>query len=318
MKRSFDRVSETVWKKCIKAKKNENGLIVTDGSNPEIAESLLEVGKRMCECGLIKIPVASIHGEDPPEWASEKMREVDIIIAPTRFSITHTRATREAAENGARVITMPNIREETFLRAIPVDYEKMKRFGERVKRFWEGNEFRIETRAGTDLTVFRGDRKIHNCNGLVEPGKINNLPTGEVAFAPIEGRTEGKLIVDGSCAPDSETMFGRIGLVKKPFRIDIGRGEAVDCGNKVLWKWITSAKNGTNVAEFAVGTNPRARIIGNILEDEKVLGTSHVAFGTSANIGGIVRSDIHLDAVYRKPTISVDGRTVIREGKFLF
>jgi len=320
MKQSMDlyKVSETVWKQCLRVKRGEYALIVTDKEKLEIANSLLRVGKELCKCDMIEIPKAKIHGEDPPEWASEKMLGKDIIIAPTSFSITHTRATKQAADQGARIVTMPNIKKETFLRAIPVDYQVMRQFGEQVKQSLLGNEVRIETRAGTDLMVFRGDREIHNCCGLVEPGKINNLPTGEVAFAPMEGKTEGKLIVDASCAPDSETKFGKIGLVKKPFRIDIDGGEAVDCENEVLWKWIIHAKNGANVAEFAIGTNPKAKIIGNILEDEKVLETSHIAFGTSANIGGVVRSDIHLDAVFRKPTISVDGKTIIREGKFLF
>ena len=45
---------------------------------------------------------------------------------------------------------------------------------------------------------------------------------------------------------------------------------------------------GRNLAEIGVGTNDRARVTGNILEDEKILGTTHVAFGASAGIGGTV------------------------------
>lgn len=318
MKQSIDNVSETVWKGCIRIKKNERALILTDGTKPEIVESLLRTGRKLCRCEVATIPVSGIHGKEPPERAAERMLENHAIIAPTSFSITHTAATKRAMDKGARVITMPNIMTDTFLRAIPVDYQAMKQFGERVKKLLGGNEVTVETRAGTDITVFREGRKIHNCNGLLEPGKVNNLPTGEVAFAPMEGRTEGRLVVDASCAPDSETKFGRIGVVKKPFRVDIENGEAVDCGNDVLWKWITSSENGSNVAEFALGTNPKARIIGNILEDEKVLGTSHMAFGTNANIGGVVRSGMHLDAVYRKPTIMVDGKMIMKEGRFLF
>jgi leucyl aminopeptidase (aminopeptidase T) len=318
MKQSLDKISEIVWKQCLRIKKEEQALIVTDKGKLDIANSLLRVGKKLCICKMIEIPKAKIDGEDPPKWAAEKMLGKDVIIAPTSFSVTHTKATKQADEEGARIITMPNIEKETFLRAIPLDYQDLKRSGERVKQFLSGNEIMIETRAGTDLTVFRGDRKIHNCCGLVDSGKILNLPDGEVAFSPLEGKTEGKLIVDASCAPDKETKFGKIGLVKKPFRVDMEGGEVVDCENEVLWKWITHAKNGANVAELGIGTNPKARITGNILEDEKVLGTAHIAFGTSANIGGVVRSDIHLDAVFRKPTISVDGKVIMKEGKFLF
>jgi aminopeptidase len=318
MKQSLDSVSEIVWRRCLRIKRGERALVITDGDKPEIAGSLLKTGEGLCKCEMIEIPRAGIHGEEPPEWAARKMLDADAVIAPTSFSITHTMATKQAMDRGARVITMPAIKKETYMRAIPVDYQAMKRSGERLKQFLSGNEVRAETRAGTDLAVFRDDRKIHNCSGLVRPGEVLNLPDGEVAFAPLEGKTEGRIVIDASCAPDGETKFGKVGLVKKPFRIDIEGGEAVDCGNGVLWRWITSAENGANVAEFAIGTNPRARITGNILEDEKVLGTSHVAFGTNANIGGIVRSSLHLDAVFRKPTIYVDGRMIMREGRFLF
>jgi leucyl aminopeptidase (aminopeptidase T) len=318
MKQSLHSVSETVWKDCIKVKSREKGLVITDGTNPDIADSLAGVGMGMCDCEMIKIPVANINGEDPPEWASEKMLGVDIIIAPTRFSITHTKSTKQAAEKGARIITMPNILMDTYLRAIPIDYTKVNEYGENLKKNFGGNEFRVETKAGTDLTLFRENREVFNSHGMIEPGMILNLPTGEVGFAPMENKTEGILMVDGSCAPDSKTKFGSIGLVKKPFKVLINKGEAIDCENDVLWNWITSSTNGSNVAEFAVGTNPSATIIGNILEDEKVLETSHVAFGTNINNGGTVRSDIHLDAVFRNPKISVDEKMIIKEGKFLF
>ena len=115
MKQSLDGVSETVWKECLRVKKNENSLIVTDSGKLEIANSLLRVGKKLCRCDMIEIPKAGIHGEEPPGWASEKMLEKDVVIAPTSFSITHTKATKQAMDQGARIITMPNIQNETFL-----------------------------------------------------------------------------------------------------------------------------------------------------------------------------------------------------------
>ena len=73
-----------------------------------------------------------------------------------------------------------------------------------------------------------------------------------------------------------------------------------------------------NMAEFGIGTNPKARITGTILEDEKVKGTAHIAFGTNASFGGKIQTSIHLDYVFDKPTITIDGREIVREGEFLF
>ncbi|HEY3945326.1 MAG TPA: hypothetical protein VGL78_08880, partial [Solirubrobacteraceae bacterium] len=74
---------------------------------------------------------------------------------------------------------------------------------------------------------------------------------------------------------------------------------------------------GTNLAELGVGTNDRARLTGKVLEDEKILGTVHVAFGASAGIGGTVSVPIHLDAVVLEASLEVDGKAVLDEGRFV-
>ena len=72
---------------------------------------------------------------------------------------------------------------------------------------------------------------------------------------------------------------------------------------------------GTNLAELGVGTNDRARLTGNVLEDEKILGTVHVAFGASAAIGGTVSVPIHLDVVVLNASLEIDGRPVLEDGE---
>jgi leucyl aminopeptidase (aminopeptidase T) len=74
---------------------------------------------------------------------------------------------------------------------------------------------------------------------------------------------------------------------------------------------------GTNLAELGVGTNDRATLTGNVLEDEKILGTIHVAFGASIAIGGTVSVPIHLDCVVTEASLSIDGTQVLDEGRFV-
>ena len=76
--------------------------------------------------------------------------------------------------------------------------------------------------------------------------------------------------------------------------------------------------DGTNLAELGVGTNERATLTGNVLEDEKILGTAHVAFGASAAIGGTVQVPVHLDCVVMTPDVTVDGEPLVRGGELLF
>ena len=66
-----------------------------------------------------------------------------------------------------------------------------------------------------------------------------------------------------------------------------------------------------------MGTNDRAELTGLVLEDEKILGTVHVAFGASAGIGGTVAVPIHLDVVVLKASLEIDGQPVLEEGRFV-
>ena len=54
-----------------------------------------------------------------------------------------------------------------------------------------------------------------------------------------------------------------------------------------------------------------------MLEDEKILGTAHVAFGASAAIGGTIQVPVHLDCVVMRPEVTIDGKTIVRDGELL-
>ena len=69
-----------------------------------------------------------------------------------------------------------------------------------------------------------------------------------------------------------------------------------------------------NIAEVGIGTNHQAQIDGAILEDEKVLGTVHIALGNNSAMGGKVSVPIHLDGLIRSATLSVDDRILLENG----
>ena len=75
-----------------------------------------------------------------------------------------------------------------------------------------------------------------------------------------------------------------------------------------------SERNGT-IGELGIGTNPAARLTGIILEDEKIYGTVHIAFGTNVSFGGINKADCHLDGVIMNPTVYFDDQLVLDNGK---
>ena len=76
-------------------------------------------------------------------------------------------------------------------------------------------------------------------------------------------------------------------------------------------------KEAYNLAELGIGTHDKALITGNVLEDEKVIGTVHIAFGDNKSMGGVIRVASHLDGVITKPTVEADGEVIMRDGEFL-
>ncbi|RLJ07775.1 MAG: aminopeptidase [Candidatus Aenigmatarchaeota archaeon] len=307
------KACKTVWK-CVELKK-ENVLIVCDIERLGVAKDLWKTGKPLSkECSLVLIKERSVDGEEPGKEVEKAMLASDVIVFVTKFSFTHTKATKKAVKNGSRIVSMPGITDDVFIRAVPANYNKIKKTGEKIKRLL-GNEIRITTKRGTDLVLYRDNRKVYNSCGMLKQSGVINLPDGEVFFAPVEGKAYGKVIIDLVASPYQKTKFGRIGKVKEPFEIVIEKGKAVEVGNRVLRKWLFSAKNGNVLCEFGIGTNPKAKTEESVLEGEKAKGTAHVAFGSNTGFGGKNQSSIHLDCVFDKPTVYSDGKEIIKNGK---
>ena len=112
-----------------------------------------------------------------------------------------------------------------------------------------------------------------------------------------------------------------LGLSDEPATLTLKGGKLVSAEGGVgpAYLRLLSAHGdlGRNLAELGVGTNEQARLTGSVLEDEKILGTIHVAFGASAAIGGTVSVPIHLDAVVSRASLTIDGVTVLDAGHFV-
>ena len=159
-------------------------------------------------------------------------------------------------------------------------------------------------------------RSVDRATGLLfKPGDFGNLPAGEVYVAPVEGSAEGKLVFDGSIAS--------VGLLRKPVTVAVKNGYATQItGGREATKFdgllgAVQKKEAYNIAELGVGCNPKGRLIGIILEDEKIYGTVHVALGDNSTFGGSVQAGIHLDGIMLKPTVFLDDRIVIKDGAWV-
>ena len=282
-----------------------------------MAKAFFEAGIGITEKTLlVQIPVADVNGQEPPKEVAELMRLHNVVVCPTYRSLTHTDARRNACKAGARVATMPNISEDTMIRTLNADYQKIAKRTQRLASLLdEAKLVHLSSPLGTNLLMpIEGIKAIASTGLLLEKGQGGNLPSGEAFLMPQEGKSEGTLVVDASVAG--------IGKLNKPIKITIKNGFAVKMeGGKEadqLFAMLSRfGKDGMNVAEFGIGTNHAAQIIGNILEDEKVLGTAHVAFGNNISMGGTYAVGIHIDGVITKPSIYLDDHPLMLEGKLV-
>jgi leucyl aminopeptidase (aminopeptidase T) len=112
-------------------------------------------------------------------------------------------------------------------------------------------------------------------------------------------------------------------VLKKPVTVTVKEGFATSItgGREAsIFDSLLSAvkkREAYNIAELGVGCNPKGRLIGIILEDEKVYGTVHVALGDNSTFGGKVQAGIHLDGIMLKPTMFIDGQIVIKDGAWV-
>jgi len=306
--------ARTAIKWCLRVKPRERVLIITDPEKKQIGEALFKAAEEQrAEAMCLKMLPRKKHGEEPPELVAEAMKHADVIIAPTTYSLSHTQARKAANKKGARIATMPGMTIPMMSKGgMTADFKAIEKKAEKIhKVIRRGKEVHITTALGTDLRFsIKGRKWIKDTGILNTRGAFGNLPAGEIFIPPLEGTSEGVLFVDGSF----------LEKVTKPARIDIKDGFATKITNAQLVKKSLDSvgQKGRNVAEFGIGLNPAAKIIGNVLEDEKVLGTIHIAFGDNSTFGGKTQAGVHIDGIVKKPTVVVDDITLLDKGNLKY
>ncbi len=306
---------------CMGVKSRESVLILADTDKMEIGEALFNAAHEVTsKVILVVMPPASGDGEEPILMVRELMKNANVILAPTTFSITHTRARRQASRAGARIATMPGITNEMMSRGgITADFKEIeKRIKEIAPKIKNKSKARVISSQGTDITFsIEGRKWILEDTGICnKKGTYTNLPAGEIFIAPVEGTVNGTIVVDGAFMEK----------LKNPIVETVEKGKVVEFmgkgSEKVESILINAAdrlkqpQNAYKVGKFGIGMNPKSRIIGDILEDEKTLGTIHFGFGGNDTFGGTIRSPVHMEGIVMKPTVMLDDLEIIKDGKF--
>ncbi len=310
----LEQAVRAVVRDCLAVTDGAEVLVVCNPATRGLGESLRdEADEAGADAVLALISERESHAAEPPRTVAEAMGAADVVLAPTVQSLSHTAARKRASEAGARIATLPGVTEEMLARVMSADMAELRRRGRAVAdRLDAADEAVLTCPNGSDLHLdLRGRDAIPDAGELGERGAFGNLPCGEGFIAPAGGW--GTLVVDGSMAG--------VGRVSDPVELVVEDGHLTSArgGQGMAFMDLLTAhgEDGTNVAELGIGTNEKATVTGNILEDEKILGTAHVAFGASAAIGGTVQVPVHLDVVVIKPTVELDGEPIVRDGELL-
>ena len=293
-------------------RKNESVCVLADNQVPaSFTKPLIEAEETRAEIHLLRVKRTNI--QSPLVLQTLTRYAVVFVFSTANFvfdSITKVTAT------GSRIVAVPCIDAST-MKSILVDYESMRKDGERLGRIVSrGREMRITSPLGSDLVFSTHGRKPgYLGEKATRRGEYVMLPTGAMTIGPVEDFGEGSLVIDGV------TWF--LGRVSAPFKLVVKRGRVVDIlgrGREATWMRNVLKppfQNVNRLAEFLIGVNPKATYEGYMPGGEKVRGAISMDVGYHSGEGDTeVGKHTDIGSV-RNATLTVDDETIVDHGRLL-
>ena len=318
--------AEKALKSVLSFDQGQNLLVVTDTEKQDIGHAFISGAKRL---GGLNIDLYSISQhrrplEKLPKELKGIYKDYHVVVnafsgdakeTPFRVELLYDEIAYDI-----RVAHAPGITKEMMYKGpMNVDYKEIVEDAMNLMdKFKMAKEVHITTKLGTDLILDILDRGF-STDVIIDKKSFGNLPAGEIWCAPTETKGHGKVVVDGS--------IGDIGMLDAPLTLTLKDGHLVGMeseDDKVvqrLWNLVTIDPMASIIGELGIGLNPNARLVGNLLEDEKAGETAHIAFGNNMDMqNGTNNSKTHRDFLFNKPSMVVtytDGtsKEVIRDGK---
>ncbi len=311
--------SRMIIERVLGIKPGERVCIFTDTQCPQSITHLLAATSQAAgaETVIVTTLPRTVGGVDPPLSAAAAIQAAEVVIAQASYAVFHTETIREALRRGARMCDMWGFNEDMMVRGgATADYGEVKALSQRLEKILtSGKEAHLTTPDGSDFRMSLVGRQAHALVGTAtEPGSFCAFPDGEAAIAPLEGSAKG-ILVDPFCI-EKEGM----GFIKEGLTLKVDGGKVVEIKGGMVANQVVEAleqigDSARNIAELGLGTNPKCRPGISIRETKKTWGTAHIALGDSKSLGGKVESPMHMDMIFRKPTLVVDGQTIIKDGQ---
>jgi aminopeptidase len=260
----------------------------------------------------------ALAGVDPGKQQAIARRDKavqDMILERDRWALTlyPTQALAQESEMGLEEY------EEFVFEAMalneddPVGYwrGKAEEQGRLIERLERAREVRVAG-PGTDLTLSIEGRRFINGDGK------RNMPCGEVFTGPVEDSANGEIYFGVPVAAAGREVLG--------VRLRFEGGRVVEAsaekGEEFLKSMLDADEGARYLGELGIGTNYGIRkATKNILFDEKLGGTVHLAIGRSyEKTGGKNDSSVHWDLICdlrEGGELYADGELIEKDGAFL-
>lgn len=312
----MSRNAKTIVETLCSIKPKEKVLLLCDNTTFLICKVLASaIYSIKAEPIIMIITPRKYHGEELPLPVAEAMKSANVLIAPTKYNVAHTKARFAAQKAGVRIMTLTDVNEDLLLnRGWEVDFCSLKPRIEKLREMFSNTEEAILLSSeGTNFKVSLKGRQGRALTGFTNNEDISSGYGLEASIAPLEGTGEG-IIVCNSSIPG-------VGLIKEPVSMTFEKGNLVKIEGGIeakKFRDLLESKDDPNVysiAELGIGMNPNCETENSALSDEAVYGTVHVAVGTNAYIGGNVIASGHYDTVISNVHLKFDGVTVVKDGE---
>ncbi len=289
----YDRILE----QCLALRTGEHFALIADSANGHDALALYEFAERHTSERTLVLAGANEH--KLVAAAQVALAEADVFVGLINGSISHTEPRRQANARGARGVQLGNL--TSLERLLPIDIAQVaKRARETADALSNANQIAVTCPRGTNLAL-----DVSHCTAIADDGDFTlagsygNIPFGE-AYLPCGG--------GGIAYPKTIAGLGFVGADTK-LTLDGGRLLAASGtdGARLLALLDAHGAAGRHLAELGLGVSHQARFCGDITEDEKILGTVHIAFGADASFGGDVAVGVHIDCVIANASLTIDG-----------
>jgi aminopeptidase len=316
--------------RCMGVTATDRVFIITDFARQSIAGRVAAAA--LAQHANVSIHFLEHYGERPLTFFPDSLRNDLIQSRPT---VTYYIATSQIGEIGLRMPLLPylalelktrhghmiGIDENLMAEGMCADYDEVFRLTNEIYELVQhAKTIHVTSAKGSDVTAtFHPDWKWVPCHGrYTEQGKWGNLPEGEVFTAP--ATVDGVLVCDVLGDHFSE----KYGVLKDPVTITVKDGyiTRLTCADAAIEQdvrdYLFANPNGNRAGEFAIGTlTSLTKLTGNLLQDEKMPGL-HVAFGNPYPefTGADWTAKTHVDVIPERCTIEIDGREIMRDGRF--